>query len=143
MKIYVAGSKQLFAVVRAIIEVLTQAGHEITYDWTARPLAIDAAEGECAALNELQGINLSDAVIILQPGGYGTHIEIGIALAMRKPIIMLHQDGRWEHAGRSLIEHPDLRDPAGSLCAFFCMASIAHVHEVDAVMRVLVQIEAE
>jgi nucleoside 2-deoxyribosyltransferase len=40
------------------------------------------------ATSELQGIQLADLVVVLLPGGYGTHVEIGAARAFGKPVIL-------------------------------------------------------
>jgi nucleoside 2-deoxyribosyltransferase len=40
------------------------------------------------ATSELQGIQSADLVVVLLPGGYGTHVEIGAALAFGKPVIL-------------------------------------------------------
>ena len=36
----------------------------------------------------MEGIKRADAVIVLMPGGYGTHVEIGAAIALGKPILI-------------------------------------------------------
>ena len=35
----------------------------------------------------------ADVLLVLLPGGYGTHVEIGVALALEKPVI-LHAPNR-------------------------------------------------
>ena len=40
------------------------------------------------ALKELKGVEEADVLIVLLPGGYGTHVEIGAALARGKPVIL-------------------------------------------------------
>jgi nucleoside 2-deoxyribosyltransferase len=37
---------------------------------------------------EIDGIRNADVLIALLPGGFGTHVEIGAALAFGKPIII-------------------------------------------------------
>lgn len=43
---------------------------------------------------EKQGIIDSDAVIIILPAGRGTHIELGMALALNKKIYLYSKDGK-------------------------------------------------
>jgi nucleoside 2-deoxyribosyltransferase len=40
------------------------------------------------ALAELAGVREADVLIVLLPGGYGTHVEIGAALGLGKPVIL-------------------------------------------------------
>lgn len=42
------------------------------------------------AKSEFQGIIDSDVVIILLPAGRGTHIELGMALALNKKVYMVN-----------------------------------------------------
>jgi Nucleoside 2-deoxyribosyltransferase len=43
---------------------------------------------EATAVAELEGVRDADVLIVLLPGGYGTHVEIGAALALGKPVIL-------------------------------------------------------
>jgi hypothetical protein len=73
-------------------DTLMAQGHEITYDWTTHgPVFRDGLKRikEVAHL-EMDGVSRADLVIALLPGGRGTHIEIGMALGMGKPVL-LHQ----------------------------------------------------
>jgi hypothetical protein len=67
-------------------------GWECTYEWTTLK-GIGPAEYSAVAQAEIDGIRQADVVIVLLPGGFGTHAEIGAALAFRKPII-LHSPNR-------------------------------------------------
>jgi hypothetical protein len=44
------------------------------------------------ARQELDAIKNADVLIVLLPGGYGTHVEIGAALALGKPVILHSPD---------------------------------------------------
>jgi nucleoside 2-deoxyribosyltransferase len=44
-------------------------------------------------LAEIAAVREADALVVLLPGGYGTHVEIGAALALEKPVI-LHAPNR-------------------------------------------------
>ena len=37
---------------------------------------------------ELEAVKNADVLIVLLPGGFGTHVEIGAALALGKPVIL-------------------------------------------------------
>lgn len=43
---------------------------------------------------ERQAINDSDIVIIILPAGRGTHIELGMALAFNKKVVLYSIDGK-------------------------------------------------
>jgi nucleoside 2-deoxyribosyltransferase len=62
-------------------------GWERTFAWTDQDGA--GSEGHAAvAVAELTGVREADVLIVLLPGGYGTHVEIGAALALGKPVIL-------------------------------------------------------
>ena len=75
-------------------DALATQGWEITYDWTLhksvkstfkRFKEVDLKE---IALKEIKGIFDADVVIVLLPGGKGTHTELGMAIAKSKKIII-------------------------------------------------------
>jgi nucleoside 2-deoxyribosyltransferase len=49
---------------------------------------IEATHYATIALAELAGIREADVLLVLLPGGCGTHVEIGAALALGKPVII-------------------------------------------------------
>ena len=70
-----------------LLEALARHGWERTFDWNGQDIS---TPGEFAdlAVAELKGIREADVVIVLLPGGRGTHVEIGAALAFGKPVIL-------------------------------------------------------
>ncbi len=94
MRFYIASKLENAAAVSRLASALKAAGHEHTYDWT--PHGSIKAEGR-ERLNEvgemeLAGVLTADVIIVLLPGGRGTHIEIGIALGAGKKIILCAKD---------------------------------------------------
>jgi hypothetical protein len=62
-------------------------GWERTFAWTNKDG--EDADGHAAiAVAELQGVREADVLVVLLPGGFGTHVEIGAALALGKPVIL-------------------------------------------------------
>lgn len=65
-------------------------GHFISYDWVRHGSI--SGQGYDALLTiacaEFEGIRTADLVIVLLPGGRGTHVELGMALALGKKIII-------------------------------------------------------
>lgn len=72
-----------------IIEIPRKNGWEHTYSWT-KHICDDVTEDDLIkyARLEQKGIIDSDVVIILLPAGRGTHIELGMALALNKKIFL-------------------------------------------------------
>jgi hypothetical protein len=81
-RFYVATRKDRVADAAAISEALKQDGWERTFAWTSEE---PSGHEQYAALaqKELDGVVGADLLIVLLPGGYGTHVEIGAALAVR------------------------------------------------------------
>lgn len=73
-----------------LLKALESLGWERTYVWSDQSVNPDQY-GDIATA-ELEGIRLADVVVVLLPGGYGTHAEIGAALAFGKPIILHSPD---------------------------------------------------
>jgi len=73
-----------------LLEALESQGWQRTYVWSDKKLSSDRY-GEIAKA-ELDGIRQADVAVVLLPGGYGTHAEIGAALALGKPIILHSPD---------------------------------------------------
>lgn len=84
---YLSTRKDRSAEADSLSATLKARGWERTFTWTP-----DDGEGpeEHAAIAkaELQGVRDADVLVVLLPGGYGTHVEIGAALALGKPVIL-------------------------------------------------------
>ncbi|MGA2813598.1 MAG: nucleoside 2-deoxyribosyltransferase [Candidatus Acidiferrum sp.] len=68
-------------------------GWQRTYAWTALDSTTTEGFAE-VALKEIAGVRDADVLIVLLPGGFGTHVEIGAALALGKPVILHAPDAR-------------------------------------------------
>ncbi|HWF67624.1 MAG TPA: nucleoside 2-deoxyribosyltransferase [Acidobacteriaceae bacterium] len=71
----------------SLVEALKAHGWERTFDWTGNDSTIKEDLSRLAQA-ELAAIEQADVLIVLLPGGRGTHVEIGAALALGKPIIL-------------------------------------------------------
>ncbi len=83
MKYYIASGLENWQKVRELKAILDARGWEHTYDWTAHgPVWTEGAKRmrEVAAA-EIKGVILAEVVIVLLPGGRGTHTELGVAIA--------------------------------------------------------------
>ncbi len=69
-------------------DLLAAEGHEITFDWTDEGYIEELPKLREYIRGEIEGIFCADFVLILMPGGRGTHAELGAALALGKPVIL-------------------------------------------------------
>jgi len=83
MKFYVASGVSNAEKVNLAAAALNAAGHERTYDWTGHG---DVSKSEPdfkrhVAASESRGVLDAELVVLLLPGRFGTHAELGMALA--------------------------------------------------------------
>jgi nucleoside 2-deoxyribosyltransferase len=89
---YLSTRKDRNAEAVPLMEALQARGWERTFDWANQGFS-GPSEYSDLAVAEISGIRDADVLIVLLPGGYGTHVEIGAALALGKPVI-LHAPSR-------------------------------------------------
>lgn len=81
---YLATALKNSAERNVIRDTLTSLGYVETYDWTVhgdiRKCGADAMTD--TVMKEMDGIRRADFVVVMLPGGRGTHAEIGIAMAL-------------------------------------------------------------
>lgn len=99
MNFYVASSLKNKDQVRSVASELKNVGWHHTYDWTqnGRANTLDVL-GRIGKL-EKEAIADSDVVLILLPGGNGTHIELGLAIAWGKRIFLYSSDEKVMNLG--------------------------------------------
>lgn len=88
VKFYIASSLQNKENVQYVAAHLKAYGFIHTYDWTQNE-GVDTAEklkviGEA----ERKGVEKADILVLLLPGGKGTHVELGMALAQYKRVYL-------------------------------------------------------
>lgn len=88
-KFYVATTLSNADQAKVAINRLQDFDHEVTYDWTSHGYAADLQERKKIANKEYQGVVDADLLFVIWPGGGGTHIEMGVALALNKPVIFV------------------------------------------------------
>lgn len=76
-------------------DALVNRGYRITYDWTVHGSVKTSSltRLEEVAHYEARGVLSADIVIVLLPGGFGTHAELGMAIGAQKKIILHSEDG--------------------------------------------------
>jgi len=113
MKYYIASGLENADKVNRLIRLLNAWGWQITYDWTEHGSVQDQSTTiiKETAQKELAGVKEADVVIIMLPGGRGTHTEMGAALALGKQIIVYAPtQNELEQANR--------------ICSFYTLANI-------------------
>ncbi|MED4205959.1 nucleoside 2-deoxyribosyltransferase [Neobacillus mesonae] len=119
---YVASSFRNIEAVRYVTNHLKSRGYIHTFDWTKNAKAREEQTFTFEDLKdigqkEIQGVSEADFVIVLLPGGKGTHIELGIALGKGKRIFLYSTDGAFNnHETTSTFYHlPEIQKCSGTL----------------------------
>lgn len=92
LKFYVASSFKNKEQVKYVSHELTIKGFVHSYDWTKndRPTTLKALTE--IGIKEKEAVMNSDVVIVLLPGGKGSHIELGMAIAAKKKVFLYSPD---------------------------------------------------
>lgn len=88
MNFYIASKLENDEAVRDLAHTLRQRGHKQTYDWTTHGPVYGSGLRVVrdVSIAEVNGVKSADAVIVLWPGGRGTHVEMGIAIGCGIPV---------------------------------------------------------
>ena len=94
MKVFVTGKAGEEHTAREAMQLLRQAGHEITFDWTTiphlKPYDKNIAESRQAAILEAKGVLEADIVVLIaHEKGVGMYVELGMAIAKNKPVYVI------------------------------------------------------
>ena len=78
-----------------------------TYDWTLSGSLIGADPQKLAEVAEAEsdGVRRSDVLFFLSPGARGSHVEFGIAVAKRIPIVILYREEEKSSRPSSVFYH--------------------------------------
>lgn len=86
-RFYLATRKDRAAEADAISDTLKSRGWERTLTWTNQDGQGPDHHAKIAQ-DELEAVRNADVLIVMLPGGYGTHVEIGAALALGKQVVL-------------------------------------------------------
>jgi len=97
MKFYIASKLENHEQVRNLADLLTFSGWEHTYDWTVHGSVKETDVETLKSVGQIEygGVKNADVVIVLTPQGRGTHVELGIALALNKVIYICHENDKY------------------------------------------------
>jgi hypothetical protein len=62
---------------------------QLTYDWTLGGKIEDDRLRPSVAIAEVEAVKRAAVLLMLVPGGRGTHVELGVALALDKIVIIV------------------------------------------------------
>lgn len=107
MKVYIATGLANARQHNRLRDELQRLGVGLTYDWTTHGAVFERGRGGMrqVAYDESQGVLAADLVVVLLPGGRGTHAEMGMAIAGGKQVVLCG-------AGSDALDGPEA-------CAFY------------------------
>ncbi len=113
MKYYIATSLSRITSHQLVRDALQTLGYEITYDWTSHGSVKSVSKERLreVATIELDGVSKADFVVVLLPGGGGTHVELGFAIGKGKKVFLHSEDPLAFELGpqtNAFYHHPDL-----------------------------------
>lgn len=91
MKFYLSTGKDRLDQATPLLDALKEHGWKQTFAWSSQDALNPAGYADIAEA-ELAGVRSADVLIVLLPGGFGTHVEIGVALALGKPVVIHSPD---------------------------------------------------
>ena len=112
LRYYLATKVENWNFANEVADMLTGAGWVQVYRWTSHgnngnvEHLGDKVKKEVAE-TETNGVKDADVLLVLAPGGRGTHVEIGIALGNNKPIFI------WAE------KEKDLKSADGQITTFY------------------------
>lgn len=120
MNYYIATTLTNAPRAQLLADYMAALGHACSYAWFAHGNVGAGGEGRLAevAVLEMEGVRNSDVVIALLPGGRGTHIELGAAIALGKPVLLIDESDigfRADESTCAFYWHPLVYRYAGSL----------------------------
>lgn len=89
-KVYVGSSLLNATAVKSIQERFRAEGIEITYDWTTHGKVESERELIAYGHAEMAGVLSCDLFFMMHPARTGTHVELGLALAANKKIVLVN-----------------------------------------------------
>lgn len=90
VKFYIATGLENIKIHHQVRDRLISKGHLLTYDWTVhgdvRKEGVTRLKEVCK--NDLRGVKEADLVIVILPGGKGTHTELGYSIGVNKKVFL-------------------------------------------------------
>jgi nucleoside 2-deoxyribosyltransferase len=123
---YIATRLENHAQHNRVRDELHARGYKITYDWTTHGPAWPQGMAYVREVmrQERKGVLDADFVVVLLPGGKGTHVELGIAIAKQIPVFLVTED-------LSFLEC------LKGFCGFYVSDNVQHFKSVDDLLKTM------
>lgn len=97
MHFYISSRLSNMDEVRYVAGRLKKNGWVHTCDWTGFDVSAENNPDRLQTISkrEYEGIQAADVVIVITPQGRGTHIEMGMAIALGKRVYICHTDNSY------------------------------------------------
>jgi hypothetical protein len=130
MRIYFSTTSSDIPKARTLMRRITDAGHTITFDWTIGredEHTMSEAELTARAIYDIDGVRTADLVIVyMQPkmadkGMTGAAIEMGAALVMRTPVVVVEEEAAFDHFFKhhtAITKVPTMQDALDMLASY-------------------------
>lgn len=120
MRFYIASSIQNRDLVRVASFLFSQNEFIPTYDWTMIEQAATFEELRFIGDEAKQGIKDADFVVVILPAGNGSHVELGMAMALNKRIYLYSPDEEIYNMDKTITYYflPEIRPFVGQIADF-------------------------
>ncbi|MRH41348.1 group-specific protein [Aquibacillus halophilus] len=129
MNFYIASGLQNRNPVRKVAQALSAFGLEHTYDWTQNQRGTTLEMHKRVGEAERAAIVKSDFVVVILPGGKGTHTEFGMALGLGKRIYVYS-------------ETDDINDPTTTTNFYHISGVTKFIGELDELIAFILENES-
>lgn len=140
MKIYIATWLRRAKDHNTVRDIMLKAGHELTYDWTLTGDVSDREFKEISkiAVSEVDAVRNAEAVLVLLPGGNGTHGELVGALTTNKKVFLHAPDGLYDENNKTNVfyHHPNVKALVGGTLEDFSKF-VLDILDEEATMKTL------
>lgn len=129
MNFYISSRLSNADQVRYLANRLKENGWTHTCDWTKFEVSTGDSRESLRTIGEKEyaGVQAADIVIVLTPQGRGTHIELGMALALGKKVFIWHADDTYFKGDENT-------------CAFYWLARVTRLTgNLDAAVEVILR----
>lgn len=129
MNFYISSRLNNVDQVRYMASLLKSKGWTHTCDWTDFDLSSEDTPGSLRSIAECDynGVKAADVVIVVTPQGRGTHIELGMAIALGKTVYIYHADDSYFKCN-------------SNTCAFYWLPQVKQLtgkmdHAIEVILR--------
>jgi hypothetical protein len=128
MKYYIGTALERASIHNQVRDDLKKLGYNLTYDWTSHGSVKNTSKARLQEVAEgmVQGILNSDFILILLPGGKGTHCEFGISVGCKKKVFLHSEDPMVFELGPQVTAFYHLKEVIQLCCPIDQVAKLLH-----------------